>query len=38
MNFNPDEKNQDELRKFFKIDKEKSPVDDMTEKVFEHLH
>jgi len=38
MNFNPDEKSAEELRSFFKLDKDKSPVDDMTEKIFEHLH
>jgi hypothetical protein len=38
MNFNPDDKSSEELRNFFKLDKDKNPVDDMTEKVFEHLH
>ena len=38
MNFNPDEKSTEELRNFFKLDKDKSPVDDMTDKIFEHLH
>lgn len=38
MDFDPDTKSSDELRKFFKIEEGKNPVDDMTEKMFEHLH
>ena len=38
MNFNPDEKSDDELRSFFKLNSEKKPVEDMTDKVLEHLH
>jgi hypothetical protein len=38
MNFNPDEKSPDELRDFFRVDPDKPAVDDMTNKVFEHLH
>jgi len=38
MNFNPDEKSSEELREFFRLDQSKNPVDDMSEKIFEHLH
>lgn len=38
MNFNPDEKSEDEMRKFFKIDGQKQAVDEMSAKMFEHLH
>ena len=38
MNFNPDEKSEEELRQFFRVEKEKNPVDDMNAKIFEHLH
>jgi hypothetical protein len=38
MNFNPDEKSSEELRQFFRLDQSKNPVEDMSEKIFEHLH
>lgn len=38
MNFNPDEKSDDELRKFFKLSADKKPVDDMEQKIIEKLH
>jgi hypothetical protein len=37
MNFNPDEASEDELRKFFRVEKDKNALADMSEKMFEHL-
>lgn len=38
MDFNPNEKSTEELRKFFKLDKDKNALDDMTNKMFEHMY
>lgn len=38
MDFDPDDKSPEELRKFFKVSGEKNQLDDMNEKVFDHLH
>ena len=37
MNFNPDGKSHEELRKHFKVPEDKGMVDDMNEKMFEHM-
>jgi hypothetical protein len=38
MEFDPDTKSQEELREFFKISKDKKPVDHMNEQMFEYLY
>ena len=38
MDFDPDTKSQEELREFFKISKEKNPIEDMNEKIFDYLY
>lgn len=38
MDFDPDEKSQEELREFFKISKDKNALDHMNEQVFEYLY
>ena len=38
MDFDPDEKSQEELREFFKISSEKGAVDHMNEQVFEYMY
>ena len=38
MDFDPEEKSQEELREFFKISKEKNALDYMNEQMFEFLY
>jgi hypothetical protein len=38
MDFDPDEKSQEELREFFKISKEKNSIEHMNEQMFEYLY
>jgi hypothetical protein len=38
MDFNPDEKTEQEMRDFFRVNKDKHAVDDMSEQMFVHLH
>lgn len=38
MDFDPEEKTQEELREFFKISKEKNAIDHMNEQVFDYLY
>ncbi len=39
MNFNPDDKTDDEMRKFFRLNEQgKNAVEDMSAKMFENLH
>lgn len=38
MDFDPDQKSQEELREFFKVSKDKNAVDYMNEQVFEYLY
>jgi hypothetical protein len=38
MDFDPENKSQEELREFFKVGKDKNEIDNMNEKMFEHLY
>lgn len=38
MDFDPDSKNMEELREFFKISKDKNALEHMNEQMFEYLY